>query len=151
MLRPLPLLLLSCLLLNAPALRAGDTEKARAFRSLQFVLLVANPDAEKIPDAEVLRYQKLHRAHLKAMSEEGKMLVAGPFSDQADPTLRGLCLYDVGSIEEARRLAEADPAVVAGRMRVQVMTWWFFSEEIGFPRAERRARERAEAAAAAGD
>jgi hypothetical protein len=37
--------------------------------------------------------------------------------------LRGFCLYRT-DVEETRRLAESDPSVQAGRMAVDVMTWW---------------------------
>jgi len=36
--------------------------------------------------------------------------------DQVDETLRGIGVYNVGSLDEARALAETDPAVVAGRL-----------------------------------
>ena len=38
--------------------------------------------------------------------------------------MRGLTFFCVGSVAEARRLAEDDPAVRAGRLAVDVMTWW---------------------------
>lgn len=124
---------------------ASEEEQTPVFRSLQLVLLMAPADRPDLPKEEVIRLQELHLAHLTRMGEEGKMLAAGPFGDQKDPAYRGLCLYDVGSVEEARRLAEADPAVVAGRMRVEVMTWWFHAEALAFPWAARLERERAEA------
>jgi uncharacterized protein YciI len=36
---------------------------------------------------------------------------------------RGICIYDVKSLERAKALAEADPAVKAGRLRVEVHPW----------------------------
>ena len=48
----------------------------------------------------------------------------GPVIDPPDPSLRGLTFYRTGSLEEARRLAEADPAVRAGRLAVDIMTWY---------------------------
>jgi uncharacterized protein YciI len=57
------------------------------------------------------------------MTEQGHLVVAGPFSDQPDETLRGFCLYRT-DLEETRRLAESDPSVQAGRMAVDVMAWW---------------------------
>ena len=45
-------------------------------------------------------------------------------SDHPDESVRGLTFFCVGSVEEARRLAEDDPAVRAGRLAVDVMTWW---------------------------
>ena len=68
--------------------------------------------------------QKRHLEHLKSMYLAGKMVVAGPFAEQKDPTLRGLCLYRVESLEEARKLAEGDPMVQARRLEVEVLAWW---------------------------
>jgi hypothetical protein len=39
-------------------------------------------------------------------------------------SLRGLTFYRTGSLEQARQLAEADPAVRAGRLAVEIMTWY---------------------------
>ena len=88
-----------------------------------FVLLKRGPRAFEFSDEELDRLQEQHLAHLAAMQEQGHMLLAGPFSDQADETLRGFCLYRT-SVEETRRLAESDPSVRAGRMAVDVMGWW---------------------------
>ena len=52
------------------------------------------------------------------------MVTNGPVRDQADVTLRGLAFYRTGSLAEARQLAEADPAVRAGRLAVEIMTWY---------------------------
>jgi uncharacterized protein YciI len=68
--------------------------------------------------------QKRHLEHMKSMYLAGKMVVAGPFDEQKDPTLRGLCLYRVATIEEARKLAEGDPMVQARRLEVEVLAWW---------------------------
>jgi hypothetical protein len=60
------------------------------------------------------------------------MPVAGPFSEQPDETMRGFCLYSV-DLEEARRLAESDPSVRAGRMAVDVFNWWTRKGALRFP------------------
>ena len=91
--------------------------------SYGFVLLRRGPRAHDYDDAEPDRLQAAHLAHLDAMRAQGKLLVAGPFSDQPDETLRGLCVYAC-DLEETRALAESDPSVRAGRMAVDVMTWW---------------------------
>ena len=88
-----------------------------------FVLLRRGPRALEFSDEELERLQAAHLAHLDAMKEQGHLLVAGPFSDQPDETLRGFCLYRT-SVDETRRLAESDPSVQAGRMAVDVMGWW---------------------------
>jgi uncharacterized protein len=87
----------------------------------------------KVADPEAV--QRAHLGHLQAMARAGKLVVAGPFDDQADPRLRGLCLYRTG-IEEARRLANEDPAVKAGRLEVEVLSWWVEKGAMTFPVAE---------------
>jgi hypothetical protein len=71
---------------------------------------------------------------MTALGNAGHLVIAGPFSDQEDETLRGLALYQVGSIEEARRMAEADPAVQAGRLEVEVLTWHVEEGYMTFPK-----------------
>lgn len=87
------------------------------------VLLRRPADAPDVPDAELERIQERHLAHLAAMRERGALLASGPFDDQLDPSLRGLCLY-CASLDEARELAARDPAVQAGRLVADVLTWW---------------------------
>jgi len=87
------------------------------------VFLIRPDDAPELPEEELDRLQKAHLAHLDAMKERGVMAVAGPFSEQPDETWRGFCLYTV-ELAEARRLAESDPSVQAGRMDVRVFNWW---------------------------
>ena len=93
------------------------------FESYAFVLLRRPAAAPDLPEDELDRIQELHLAHLRAMADAGKLVAAGPFSDQEDESLRGLCFYAT-TVEEARELANRDPAVVAGRLAVDVVTWW---------------------------
>jgi uncharacterized protein YciI len=87
------------------------------------VLLRRGPKAFDFSDEELQELQTKHIAHLDSLRERGVIRAGGPFSDQPDETLRGMSIYSVGP-EEARRLAEADPSVQAGRLAVEVMTWW---------------------------
>lgn len=91
--------------------------------SRAFVLLRRPANAPDLPEDALDRIQEQHLAHLAAMAKAGKLVAAGPFSDQPDESLRGLCFYAT-SVEEARELANRDPAVQAGRLEVEVMTWW---------------------------
>lgn len=90
--------------------------------SYTFVLLRRPPDAPDPPEEELDVLQERHLAYLDELHARGTLAVAGPFTDQPDEAWRGFCLYRVG-IDEARTLAEADPAVQAGRLAVDVMTW----------------------------
>ncbi len=86
--------------------------------------------AESTPETEAI--QGDHLAYLGEMWKTGRLVVAGPFDEQDDDSFRGLCLYRA-SLDEARRLAEADPAVQAGRLRVEAMTWWVGKGQLAFP------------------
>jgi uncharacterized protein YciI len=90
----------------------------------ELVLLKRPTELATIPDDEVDRLQDLHIAHLQAMAKAGAIRVAGPFDEQRDQSLRGMALYQTGSIERTRDLAESDPAVVAGRLEVDVMYFY---------------------------
>jgi uncharacterized protein len=118
----------------APA-PAGAADKPFEMEPFQLVLLLRPADRKAIPDAEAEAIQKQHIAHLEKMGRSGKMVVAGPFDAQRDPSLRGACIYRVATPDEARALAEADPAVRAGRLRVEVVTWYVGKGYMTFPKA----------------
>lgn len=103
---------------------ARAAEPAPNMEKYYLVLLKrpAKPAQKEAKELEDL--QRRHLDHLRKMYSAGKMVVAGPFDEQKDPTLRGLCLYRVGEMEEARKLAEDDPMVRAGRLAVEVVAWW---------------------------
>jgi uncharacterized protein len=68
------------------------------------------------------RIQDGHMAHIRAMGESGKLIVAGPFEDDGD--LRGMFIFGVRDLEEARALAERDPAVQSGRLVLEFHPWF---------------------------
>ena len=53
----------------------------------------------------------------------------------SDETMRGMSVYTVDA-SEARRLAEQDPAVRAGRFRVDVARWAVAAGRIAFPEVD---------------
>ena len=74
---------------------------------------------EKTPATEAI--QKAHLENINRLAEMKKLVVAGPFGDNG--RLRGIFVFRVGSIEEARELAETDPAVKAGRLALIIHPW----------------------------
>jgi uncharacterized protein YciI len=84
--------------------------------------LYTGPNTTPEASAESEALQKAHLANILRLFEEGKLLVAGPFTDGGD--LRGLYVFRVGSMAEARALAETDPVVKAGRLRLEFHPWF---------------------------
>ena len=91
--------------------------------SYELVILRRPPDPPAYDDEALDRIQAEHLAYLDSLHRDGQTVTHGPLQDQPDPTIRGLVVFRVGSVDEARRLAEADPAVRAGRLAVDVTTW----------------------------
>ena len=82
---------------------------------------------------ELKKLQSEHLAHIGKMAETGKLLVAGPFTDNGD--LRGMLIFRMESLDEAKALAEQDPAVKAGRL---ILEWhpWFAAKNITVTRTK---------------
>jgi len=74
---------------------------------------------EKTPATEEI--QKGHMANINRLAEMKKLIAAGPFGD--DGRLRGIFVFRVGSLEEAKALTATDPAVQGGRLVMEIHTW----------------------------
>jgi uncharacterized protein YciI len=92
--------------------------------AFELVLLRRGPNVTPYDDATLQRIQAEHMAYHASLRASGDVVTNGPVVDQPDESLRGLTFYRTGSLERARELAEADPAVKAGRLAVDVMQWW---------------------------
>ncbi len=74
---------------------------------------------ERTPATEAL--QKAHLENIQKLADMKKLVVAGPFADNG--RLRGIFVFKVNSLEEARSLAATDPSVQAGRLAIQIHPW----------------------------
>lgn len=66
--------------------------------------------------------QKAHLQNITRMANEGKLVLAGPFMDDGD--IRGIYIFNVATVEEARALTETDPSVQAGRLTMELHPWY---------------------------
>jgi len=116
--------------------KKGQAKPPREFDKYYLVLLRRGSawTPEQTPGTQ--RLQTEHLAHLRRMAESGKMVAAGPSDERQAPTHRGLSLYRTDTLEEARRLAEEDPAVKAVRLKVEIMAWYTEKGYVAFPKAK---------------
>jgi uncharacterized protein len=83
--------------------------------------LKAGPNRDQ-DEETAMELQRGHMANINKLADEGKLILAGPFLDGGE--LRGIFLFDVETVEEARALTETDPAVQAGRLIMELHPWY---------------------------
>ena len=101
------------------------------FDRFTVTLLMLRPDAPLLTDDEAAELQDRHLAHGADLQERGLVLARGPLMEQDDERYRGFSIWSVDAAT-AREHAEADPAVRAGRLAVEVMTWMMPAGNLGF-------------------
>ncbi len=104
------------------------------FISFCIVFLSSGPNRAEAGQDELEQIQKQHLEHIGKLHTDGYALVAGPFGEQTDKTMRGLIIFR-GDLPIAKviELAEADPAVKAGRLQVQAVRWYCEKDYVIFP------------------
>jgi uncharacterized protein len=117
----------------------GAPEVDFALDTYECIVLYPGPAGRAIEEATVQRLQAEHLQHIQALQERGVILVAGAVDGPArnpDPPI-GFGLCRTGSVDEVRAVVEADPAVLAGLYRVDVMTFLTPAGSLEFPHAAR--------------
>lgn len=89
----------------------------------QYVLafLKAGPTRSQTEE-DAQRLQRAHLDNIKRLAEEGKLVLAGPFLDSGE--VRGIYVFDVRTVEEARVLTATDPSIQAGRLVMELHPWY---------------------------
>jgi uncharacterized protein YciI len=72
--------------------------------------------------ATATELQKQHLAYMNGMAQQGKLVLAGPILLKTGDR-RGVIAYRAATLDEAKKLAEGDPAVKAGRLVVELHPW----------------------------
>lgn len=104
---------------EALAKSLGADEYGMKLYVMAFLKSGPNRTQDSITTAEI---QKGHMANIQRMANEGKLVVAGPFMDEGE--IRGIYLFNVATIEEAQALTNTDPAIVAGRLIMELHPWY---------------------------
>ncbi|WP_289662335.1 YciI family protein [Flavobacterium panacagri] len=64
-----------------------------------------------------------HMANINKLAKEGKLAVAGPFMKN-DRNYRGIYIFNVETVEEAKKLVETDPAIKANLLEAELTPWY---------------------------
>ncbi|WP_036380574.1 YciI family protein [Muricauda sp. MAR_2010_75] len=128
--------LLSCFLTRAQSETENTTskeigynaEKAKKYgaddygmKKYVFAFLKRGPNRD-LSKEEAAELQAAHMQNIGKMAQEGKLVLAGPFFGNDD--LRGIYIFDVASVEEAKMLTETDPAIQAGSLVMELKEWY---------------------------
>lgn len=89
----------------------------------QYVMAFLKRGPNRSQDSsEAANLQKAHMENISRLAEEGKLVLAGPFLD--DGQLRGIYIFNVSTVEEAKALTETDPAIQQGRLIMELHPWY---------------------------
>ncbi len=99
-----------------------------------FVELKNGPNRSQTDSTEIYKIQAGHLENIKKLSEDGFLLLAGPFGDEKGG---GIFILKVSTFEEAKALCDKDPAIISGRLIADIRPWYTikgaFSAETKLP------------------
>jgi uncharacterized protein YciI len=96
---------------------------ADAYGMRQYVMAFLKAGPTRSQDSvTAVELQKAHLRNIQRMVKEGNLVLAGPFLDDTD--IKGIYIFNVGSLEEAKALTESDPAIKAGRLVMELHPWY---------------------------
>lgn len=104
----------------ALAKRTGADERGMR----RYVLVILKTGPTRVPDG-VARDTMFagHMANISRLAKAGKLALAGPFMQ--DPAgWRGLYVFAVDEIEEAKALVATDPVIIQGEMVAEYHPWY---------------------------
>lgn len=90
-------------------------------KTYYFVYLKAGLKRDQTKE-EAEKIQRAHMDNIGRLANEGKLIIAGPFLDKGD--VRGIYIFNVSSLEEAEQLTNTDPAVISGRLMMEIHPWY---------------------------
>lgn len=104
-----------------PQLAAEIGADKYGMRRYVMAFLKRGPNRSQSPE-DSAALMRAHLDNITRLAEAGSLIVAGPFLDDGD--VRGIYLFNVATVEEARALTETDPAIQAGRLEMELHPWY---------------------------
>lgn len=120
-------LLLAGFLIALPMSRAAEPEPKSApavppgMKVYYVGLLKKGPKWNRAEEEDLARFLSDHVGYLAKLEKDGRVVVAGSFLGSS--SLRGMVVYKVRTLAEARALVRNDPGVQSGRLLIDVYPW----------------------------
>lgn len=121
--------------LYAASLGADDY----GMKSYVLVMLKRGPNRSQDSTTRA-QLQAAHMANINRLAEEGKLVLAGPM--MTDEDIRGIYLFNVTTVEEAKKLTETDPAIQSGSLIMEMHPWYGSAALMDIPRLHKRASKK---------
>lgn len=95
----------------------------QAWDTSYVVLLEANPAYQPVAAEDPQATVQSHFQYQLRLIADGRTIKGGPLVAEADAALVGITVLRAASLDEAKAIAAADPAVRAGLFTATVRTW----------------------------
>ena len=104
----------------------------------QYVLVILKTGPTPVPEGETRKAMFAgHFANMERLAGDGKLALAGPFGKNGDGW-RGLFVFAVDSIEEAKALPATYPVIVTGEMVAEYDPWFGSAAVMIIPETHKR-------------
>lgn len=89
-----------------------------------YVLVILKTGSNTTTDREFISQRFAgHMSNMERLSEEGKLIVAGPIG-RNENAFRGIFILNVATVEEAKELVQTDPAVKSELLAADYYPWY---------------------------
>lgn len=88
-----------------------------------FVILKTGPDTTSTKE-ELEQLFRGHMDNITMLSNQGKLVVAGPMSGKNEKGYRGIFILNTADLQEAREMLSGDPAITKGVFEAELYPWY---------------------------
>lgn len=101
---------------------ADTTPKYGEMKKYWMVFLTKGPNRSQ-DSATAARIQQMHLANIDRLANEGKVIMAGPTGSKSS-NIAGFLVMNCADSMEAATHIKTDTAVIAGRLKFEIIPWW---------------------------
>lgn len=105
--------------------KLADSLGADKYGMKPYVIVMLTTGTAKIEDkTKMTELMEGHMNNIGKLAKEGKITIAGPFSEKNQRNYRGMFIFNTKSKEEAESWVKTDPAVSVGVFNYEIFPWY---------------------------